>query len=153
AVTKRVTTAPPLDAGAVNRVRHGTGEDAFVDVVTAELAAARIMRQLRRGEQELPAELLGGTGEFAVQGIGERNACDAAGEVAVVQGTTEGELTIQVCSQGVGQHDDTILAALAVPDDDLVALEVEVVDAQSAAFGAAETGAVEQTGHQAEEAV
>jgi hypothetical protein len=69
-----------------------------------------------------------------------------------VQSAAKGEVTIELGSQGVRQHDDTILAARAVTNDNLVALQIEVVDAQTAALGAAETGAVEQTGHQAKEA-
>jgi len=47
------------------------------------------------------------------------------------------------------QHDDAILAALAVAHDDHLADQVDVLDAKANAFEQAHAGAVEQVGEQA----
>ena len=54
---------------------------------------------------------------------------------------------------GVGQHRGAILVALAAPHEDLVAAEVDVLDAQAAALEQAQAGAVEQGRHQARHAL
>jgi hypothetical protein len=61
-------------------------------------------------------------------------------------------MALQVGLQGARQHDDTVLAALAVADGELVPLEVEVVNAELAALLPPQPGAGEQAGHEPEKA-
>jgi hypothetical protein len=59
----------------------------------------------------------------------------------------------QPVSNGARQHDDTVLVALALADEDLAAVQVDVLDAQLAAFEQAKAAAIEKVGEQAEDAV
>ena len=59
----------------------------------------------------------------------------------------------QILLHGRREHRDPILGALAVPDDDQVGSEVDVLDAQARAFEQAQAGAVEEQGQEARDAV
>ena len=63
----------------------------------------------------------------------------------------------QLLGEGVlghgGQDRDAVLGPLAVPDDDLVHPEVDVLDPQAATFQQAQAGAIEQGGHEPGRAV
>jgi hypothetical protein len=52
-----------------------------------------------------------------------------------------------------GQDGDAVFGALGVADDDLIHREVDVLDSQAAAFEQAQSGAVEQGGHEPGRAV
>ena len=54
---------------------------------------------------------------------------------------------------GGREHRDPILGALAVPDDDEVRREVDVLDAEARAFEQAQAGAVEEQRHETGNAV
>ena len=54
---------------------------------------------------------------------------------------------------GPRQHRDAVLGALAVPDDDEVRREVDVLDAQVRGFEKAEAGAIEEQRHEARHAL
>jgi hypothetical protein len=51
------------------------------------------------------------------------------------------------------EHRDPILGPLAVPDDDQVGSEVDVLDAEARTFEQAQAGAVEEQGHETRDAV
>lgn len=59
----------------------------------------------------------------------------------------------EVVARGAGQHGEAILVALAAPNGVLVAVEVDVLDAQVTALEQAHAGAAEQDGHQVRHAI
>ncbi len=121
--------------------------------MTADVPRVRVARQLPRGEDELPAELLGSTRIFPRQGVRQRHAGHAARQVALVQRAALGEVAFQFRPQGARQHDDAVLGALAVAHDDLPALRIEVVDAELTALLSPQTRPVEQASHEAKDAL
>jgi hypothetical protein len=58
------------------------------------------------------------------------------------------EVSREVAADDGRQHGDAVLVALAAPHGDLVAGEVDILDAEAAAFEDAEAGAVEEAGHE-----
>jgi hypothetical protein len=63
------------------------------------------------------------------------------------------QVALQVGLEGAGEHDDSILTALAVANGELMTHEVDVVDACLAALLASQPGAVEEAGHQPKQSV
>ncbi len=55
--------------------------------------------------------------------------------------------------QAVGERDHTIFLALGITNTDLPTFEIDILNAQAAAFHGAQSGAVEQTGHQVDRAL
>jgi hypothetical protein len=110
----------------------------------ADGSRSRLTRELLRSEQELPAQLAGGVGILPRQGVGQGHADHAAGQVTVVQRPPVVDPRRQRRPQLARQHDDPIFVALAAPHQDLAAFQVEVLDAQAAAFQPPQPRAVEQ---------
>jgi hypothetical protein len=122
-------------------------------VVPAGASGAGTGGKEARGEEELPAQLAGGAGILAFEGVRQLDAGDAASEVAVVELAAPVELALEVGAGGAGKHDDAVLVALAAADDDLPAGQENVLDAEPATFEQAQAAAVQQAGHEAEEAI
>ncbi len=125
----------PLD-GALD---GGLGE-----VVAADLAAARVGALAARGEDVLPRPALRGAGILDADGVGKVDVAAAARELGVVPGADGPQVRREVGLERGGKHRDAVLLALAVADEDLVAGEVEVLDAQAQRFHEPEARAVEQ---------
>jgi len=85
--------------------------------------------------------------------MGQLHPGHAAGQVALVQPAPPLQLPLQVAAHRPGWHDHEVLVPLAAADDDLPARQVHVLDAQLAALQQAEAAAVQESGHQAEDAV
>ena len=121
---------PGGDAGPGDGPLQGAGEDVVPPLPPRHRAA----RPLPRGEDELPAQLLGGAGVLPLQGVGQLDAGGPAGEVVLVQAAAP----LQGRVDGARPHDDAVLVALAAPDQDLAALPVHVLDAEPAALDEAQ---------------
>jgi len=85
--------------------------------------------------------------------VGQLHPGHAAGQVTLVQPAPPLQLPFQVAAHRPGQHDHPVLVPLATADDDLSSRQVHVLDAQLAALQQAEAAAVEESGHQAEDAI
>jgi len=59
-------------------------------------------------------------------------------------GLDAGKLCSQRLDKGLGEHRDAISPAFALPDDNLVTGEIDVLEAQAHAFHQPHTGSVEQ---------
>jgi hypothetical protein len=59
-----------------------------------------------------------------------------------------GEMMAKLCRDGGRQHGHPILATLAVPHDELVRVEIDILDAQAGALEQAQARTVHQHGHQ-----
>jgi len=70
-----------------------------------------------------------------------------------VQAFRSQQLIAQGQDQVLGDHRDPVLAALAFPDDDLAALEVEILDPKAQSLDHTHAGAVKKTGDQPARAV
>ena len=59
------------------------------------------------------------------------------------------EVFLQRKNKVLGEYRDAVFAALAIADDDLAALELDILDSKAQPFHESHAGAVEEGGHQA----
>jgi len=95
-------------------------------------------------EEVLPGPVGAGARVLARECGGEVDGAGALGEVAVVTRAMQVEVVDQGFLEARRQDGDSVFLALAIADDDLLEIEVEVFDAQAQALGEAHAGAVEE---------
>ena len=86
----------------------------------------------------MPQEVALGSRVFAVEGVGENDVAGSVSEVALMEGVNAFDVNGERLDQVLGDEGDAILAALAEADGEFAAVEVDVLDAQAAAFEQAE---------------
>src|SRR3990172_2304760 len=116
--------------------------------MTPEGAGAWIDAESRRRERILPYPLLIGERVLAGQGEGKMDLAVTVGEVAFVDSADPGHVMLQRTDEGIWENGETILEALAIPDDDLTPVELDVFDTQPEALHQAEPASVEQFSHE-----
>lgn len=123
---------------------HGALQHGFVQVMTAALARGAVAIDPGSREHPLPDPLRAGVWILTREGPRQLDPTGAAPQVGLMLALHP----LQVLAEGGlghGRQDgDAILGALPVADDDLVHREVDVLDAQAAAFEQAQPGAVER---------
>ena len=141
---RRLGDAGRLDGG-VQRALQAL----LVEVMPVRRLAARIPAEGVGGKHPEPAPALGGPPELD----GERVRQMDAAAVVLAIGLPESRRLLQLPAQrrleGARQHDDAVLAALAVAHDDHLAHEVDVLHAQPDPFEQAHARAVEEAREQA----
>lgn len=147
-VTKGVAGAVFLDSGFMHCALDGALKVGVVEPVAAELARLAVDDRLWIRERPLPGEAEGSIRVLAREGVGQIGAAATAREVALVPCADAAEVGAQWCNEGVGECRDPILSALSGSDDDLPAIEVEVLDAKLEAFGEAKAGPIEEASHE-----
>jgi hypothetical protein len=148
AVAEGVTTGGLGNAGQAHGIFDRALQIAFVHVMAAREAGARVSRQSLRREHVLPTPFFGGVGGFAIQRIGQVDLSIAGRQVLPMQQLDALEMFLQGRDEAGGQHGDALVAAFGVAHDDLPPLKVNVLDAQAHALHKPETAAIEQLGHQ-----
>ena len=118
--------------------------DRFVEVAPADLVGFRIGAAGTGREDVLPAPIGGGSGEFPIEGVWHMNSTEAVGEILVVKVPNVGELVLQTLPARVGQEGRTVFSSLAVADDDVSEIEIDILDSESKALEDAHPGAIEQ---------
>ena len=120
---------------------------------TVAVAAAWIAAQGRRREEPEPGEAFGGARVLGGERVRQMHAGAARVAVGLPDRVRGAQLRAQGTVERARQHDDAVLAALAVAHHDHLADEVDVFHAQAHAFEQAHAGAVEQAPEQARDAV
>ncbi len=105
-------------------------------------------RKMVLRKDPVPTPAAPGGGVLAIVGEGKLDARDVAPPVTPVHGQRDAELVAQRVQQRAGHHRDAILAALAVPHDDLPLVEVEILYPQRKAFSHAHARAVHEARHE-----
>src|SRR5437867_2674388 len=77
----------------------------------------------------------------------------AVTEIVLVLQESRAEMGAEGIAQGGGEHGDPVRPSLPVAHHDLAAREVDVLDAQSAAFHEPQAGPIEKRGHDAGDAL
>ncbi len=148
AVAQRVRVRRLVDPGAPRGLFDVALDGLFVDVVAADHAAARVGAVAGGGKDVLPAPFAAGVRIFTLQGMRQFHVGHAGGQILVVPAAPLGEVRAQIRHDAGRQHCHAILVTLAAADGDLVALEIDIFDAQAQAFHEPHAGAVEQAHHQ-----
>ena len=113
-----------------------------------EEAGAWIEAESGRRERVLPYPLPIGERVLAGQGEGKVDLAVAIGEVAFMNPADPGQVMLQGTDERVGQHSNPIFEALAIADDDLTLVELDVFDTQAEALHQAQPTAVEEFSHE-----
>ena len=132
-----------------------------MEVVAAELAAfrgnglgrgrsvqrfakTRVPAQRLGGEQVLPFERAAGLGKFSGEGISEPDPACAGIQVEPVEVLNGADLMMEAVGKASWQGNHAVLFAITISNGDLFALNVEIIDADSAALHDPHPGAVHQ---------
>ena len=129
--------------------RHGPLHHRLVEVVAVADAGVRVHVERRRREHPLPRPLGRGVDVLLGERVRQRRSAPAAREVGVVQTADPMQVARQPVARRGGEHGDAVFPALAAPDPDLVAVEVDVLDAEGEALEQAQAGPVQQQAHEA----
>src|SRR5262249_30768730 len=107
------------------------------------LAADRVPRQLVRGKDELPGELVRRARIFPAQSIGQLDRPATRNEVPPVELAYVVDLALHRLDQRRRALGDAVLRPLAAPNPELPVAEVHVLHAQLQALAQAQARAVE----------
>ena len=122
-------------------------------VVTGELARAGVPSETRCGEDPLPEPLAGRRWMLPAQGVREQNLSVALLEVALVETADLHQVALERPAETPRECRHPVAPALALPDRELRAGEVEVLDPKSQALHQTEASSVDQRGLQPARAV
>lgn len=96
----------------------------------------------------MPDEFGGGVGVFACEGVWQVDFAEAVFEVSLVDDFYSFYLQFEMGDERVWEDGEAVVFAFSVTDDDLAVAEVYVFDAEAEAFHEAQSGAVEDLGHE-----
>lgn len=143
-VAETVAGCSPGNARTFHRGGYLPADGAFVEMVAAFAAGTRVDRQDGGREDILPFPFFGGLREFSLQGRGEVDFTEAAGQVLLVEDLNLAQVFEQCGLEGFGEHRAAVLVPLAFPDGDFVSGKIEVLDPEAKAFQKAHAGAMEE---------
>jgi hypothetical protein len=99
-------------------------------------------------KDELPTPLRCGVGELPLERIRHHDTTKSCREIRVVQPLPVFELTPQRFQRALGQQCPAVFLTLPATDDNLAALDVDILDAQLETFLQPQPRPVEQRGDQ-----
>jgi hypothetical protein len=141
-VGEGVGANPPGCARRVGCGPDGLLQAAFVQVVAADDAAARVYGK-PVGRRDILPDPLVGIGVFALQGVGQIDRVVTFGRVLFVRPLDDAQMILQGDSEAFGQHGHPVFFSLAVADEDDGLGKVQVLDAQAQAFHPPQAGTAE----------
>lgn len=122
---------------------------AFVHVETALIARFGVFPAAFLGKHPLPGPFRRCVDVFPIEGVWEGDASEAVVFVFFIDEADSGEMFLKRGFEGLGKHRHPVFGSLAVADEDLVAREVDVLDAEGEAFHEPESGSVHESGGEA----
>jgi hypothetical protein len=141
-MAKRMRRGRLGDPRITERLPHRALKHLVTQVMAADDTAARIDRWPIGREHVLPAPLAAGIRILAIQREREQDLTVPGSEIAAVHCGNTDQVSAKRAAEPRGQHRDAILGTLAVSNDDLVAREVEIPDAQPEGFEDSHAGPV-----------
>ena len=135
--------------GRASGLTDGLAQRVVMHVMPPQQARTRIETRVNRGEKPLPAELGAGCGVFRAQSVRQPDSGAAFPPVLLPEHTHPLELGLEVGSQSLGQHDSSVLGSFGLANDDLSAIEIQILHSQTQAFERTHARAVHQPQHQA----
>ena len=146
-VTQGVGCDSFLDTGQVGGTPDDPLQAGHAGMVAALNPRAGVNGDTAGGENVLPAPL-GAAAQLAVEGVRQVDASQTFFEAGTMDTFNAHQVVLDGFYQVFGEHRDAILAAFTIPDSDLQAAKIEILDAQPDAFHDAHTAAVHQAGHE-----
>ena len=143
-----MTAAAFLEAGLTDSVLHRFLEHAMRHMVSTFDASAGINRTFCRGKDVLPFPGGACVGIFAGESIRQVHLAVSGGEVFLMEQLHPGQMPLEWCVQGLGQHGNPVLPAFAVAHGELVIGTIHILDSEPHALHQAQPGAREQTRHE-----
>lgn len=116
-------------------------------MMAAEGTIARITGNTVGWKNILPDPFTGRVGEFTIKGIGHPDGSESAGKIRAMDTADAIEMHLQGLDKGGRKHGNAILHPFAIPDGDLPAIEIQILNPQAKAFHQAQSAAIEQAGH------
>ena len=143
-----MTAAAFREAGLTDSVFHRFLEHAMRHMVPPFDAGAGIDGAFGRGKDVLPFPGGASVGIFAGERIRQMHLAVSGGEVFLMHQLHLGQMPLEWCVQGLGQHGHPILPPFAVTHGDLVIGKIDILDSEPHAFHQAQPGAIEQPRHE-----
>jgi hypothetical protein len=119
---------------------------AFAGILRSGFPRSRVGAQGGRGVQVLPAQGAAGVRVLCRQGVGQPDPAGARLHIFGVLASYELQLLAQTVFQARGQWNRAVFGSLAISDDQLPAIEIQILDAQPAGIHDAQAGTVHQAG-------
>ncbi len=130
-VPQRVAACPLLDPGLPQRGPHSPLDSLFVQVMPSSHAGSRVGRQARRREHPLPTPLRRRRRVLPRQRRRELDSGDTVPPVQVEDLPRLFELPAQRWPEAFRQDGVAVFASLAITNQQLSVLKIEVLDAQA----------------------
>lgn len=144
AVAQRVAGGALVEPRRTGRVSDGLLQRGVVQVVAHRAARVRIGARARGREEVLPGEARRGVGHLRAEGFGQVDLAPSSGKFGVVELAYGFDLRGEAGATRGRQERGAVVGALAATHGDLVALEVDDLDAQGQRLVDPQTRAVEQ---------
>jgi hypothetical protein len=143
-MAESVTADPLRDACAASSGSDRALHDRFVQMIPGRWPEARVSADSPCGENELPAPVGGRIGILPIEGRRKCDAAETVGQITLMLSPDVFEMCRQARLDAAGKHRPTILLPFATPDHDLMAVEIEIFDAQLERLLKPEPSPVEQ---------
>jgi len=147
-VAQRVAACGLGDACVAHGGLDGALDDRLVQVVAVVLPGVAVAVEADGGKDPLPAPLRCGVWILSDERAGEGGMAATALEILPVYAADVVKMRHERPPKAGGQEGDAILGALAVAHRDLAAVEVDVLDAQPAAFHEPQAGSIHERPHE-----
>jgi hypothetical protein len=141
------------DPGEGRAQLDGSLDDGLVEVVAAGLSGAGVKVGAGRGEEPLPGPRAGGVRVLEVESVGELDVSRSVAEVGLVLGVDLAQVRAELGDETRREGGDAVPSAFAVSEEDLAAVEVEVLDSKGGALEEAKSRSIEERGDEARSSV
>ncbi len=143
-VTHHMRTDALRDAGAPGRLRQRLLDHRLVQMVPGRRPESRIAADPASRKHKLPPPLGRRIRELAIQRERQDDSPESFGQITLMNTPHVLQVLRQRLPRSRGQHRHPILATLPLPHDDLIAIEVEILDAHVDTLLDPDAGPVEQ---------
>ena len=101
-------------------------QEAGVGVVAHDFACLEVFGKSAGREEVLSGKFAGGVGVFDGEGVGEIDFAESVCEAGLVDAAHGLDLLLKDGDEGIGEDGDAAVFALAVADDDLMVIKVNI---------------------------
>lgn len=138
-----------VDADGADGLANCPLDNLGPQVVAPDCIAPRVLREIVGGKDILPPKFARGIRILPPQRVRHPHGAAAIGEVACVQGADDFDLVAEAVRKPAGKDGDPVFPPLAVPDDHLMMVEVEILDPEPQSLQNPKSGTVEKSGDKA----